>query len=107
MVDAEAVAVAYCFRSYNDTRPMPDDFIQSAHFVRVLADPPPQTPFGARAVRLPTGVPDLTVCRMTEEHIRLRPGHGYVRLAQDESQSVRLRRRGARDHARGSCVAES
>lgn len=33
VVEAEAVAVAYCFRPYNDTRPMPDGFIQTAHFV--------------------------------------------------------------------------
>jgi hypothetical protein len=31
-VDAEADAVAYCTRPRNGTRPMPDDFILSAHF---------------------------------------------------------------------------
>lgn len=34
LVEAEAVAVAYCFNPYNDTRPMPDGFITTAHFVR-------------------------------------------------------------------------
>ncbi|ORY51763.1 hypothetical protein BCR35DRAFT_310678 [Leucosporidium creatinivorum] len=32
LVEAEAVAVAYCFNPYNDTRPMPDGFITTAHF---------------------------------------------------------------------------
>lgn len=34
MVDAEAIAVAYCFNPYNDTRPFPDGFIRTSHFVR-------------------------------------------------------------------------
>lgn len=33
VVEAEAVAVAYCFNPYNDTRPFPDGFITTAHFV--------------------------------------------------------------------------
>ncbi|KAK4702844.1 hypothetical protein P7C70_g3375, partial [Phenoliferia sp. Uapishka_3] len=32
LVDAEAIAVAYCINPYNDTRPMPDGFIRTAHF---------------------------------------------------------------------------
>ncbi|KAM0755723.1 hypothetical protein T439DRAFT_351476 [Meredithblackwellia eburnea MCA 4105] len=32
LVDAEAIAVAYCMNPYNDTRPMPDGFIKTAHF---------------------------------------------------------------------------
>ncbi|KAL8279129.1 hypothetical protein RQP46_008385 [Phenoliferia psychrophenolica] len=32
LVDAEAIAVAYCFNPYNNTRPMPDGFIKTAHF---------------------------------------------------------------------------
>lgn len=34
LVDAEAVAVAYCIHPYNNTRPMPDGFIKTSHFVR-------------------------------------------------------------------------
>ncbi|KAI8454541.1 hypothetical protein BY996DRAFT_6413811 [Phakopsora pachyrhizi] len=32
LVDAEANAVSYCLKPYNDTRPMPDGFIKTAHF---------------------------------------------------------------------------
>jgi hypothetical protein len=34
LVDAEADAVAYCYNPTNGTRPMPDGFILSAHFVQ-------------------------------------------------------------------------
>lgn len=34
LVDAEAVAVAYCMNPYNNTRPFPDGFIKTAHFRR-------------------------------------------------------------------------
>ncbi|SCZ94807.1 BZ3500_MvSof-1268-A1-R1_Chr12-1g03671 [Microbotryum saponariae] len=37
LVDAEADAVAYCFNAVNGTRPMPDGFVQTAHF-RKTAD---------------------------------------------------------------------
>lgn len=46
VVDAEANAVAYCFNPYNGTRPMPDGFIKTAHFVseveldKHFTDPP-------------------------------------------------------------------
>lgn len=32
LVDAEAVAVTYCVNPYNNTRPLPDGFIKTAHF---------------------------------------------------------------------------
>ncbi|SPO26830.1 uncharacterized protein UTRI_04143_B [Ustilago trichophora] len=34
LVDAEAIAVAYCTNPQNGTRPMPDGFIKTAHFRR-------------------------------------------------------------------------
>ncbi|SOV07354.1 uncharacterized protein UDID_05202 [Ustilago sp. UG-2017a] len=34
VVDAEAIAVAYCINPTNGTRPMPDGFIKTAHFRR-------------------------------------------------------------------------
>lgn len=40
LVDAEAVAVSYCFNPYNNTRPMPDGFILTSHFVSLLAPSP-------------------------------------------------------------------
>lgn len=32
IVDAEAVAVAYCMNPTNDTRPFPDGFLKTAHY---------------------------------------------------------------------------
>lgn len=34
LVDAEVDAVAYCFNPFNETRPFPDGFIKTAHFLR-------------------------------------------------------------------------
>ncbi|CEH14563.1 hypothetical protein CBOM_02395 [Ceraceosorus bombacis] len=58
LVDAEANAVAYCTQPSNDTRPMPDGFITSAHFRKAAGYVAVMGSFNAAVMNLGTNPAD-------------------------------------------------
>lgn len=85
MVEAEALAVSYCFNPFNDTRPMPDGFITSAHYVRLRSRPSSIELTSiifhraARDARLRAGVGQLQLGQARPEPLYALLGAGFLR----------------------------